>query len=120
MLTMDDPDHAALRRLLTSSFTLKKIEAMRPGIQWNVDGQIDEMLAGPQSADLAQAFALPVPPIVICELLGVPYEDRGFFHRSSRVIVADDTTPEAVVVVVRELLDYLTGLVERKGATPAG
>jgi cytochrome P450 len=47
MRTMDDPDHAALRRLLTSSFTLKKIEAMRPGIQRIVDGQIDEMLAGP-------------------------------------------------------------------------
>jgi cytochrome P450 len=51
---------------------------MRPGIQRIVDGQIDEMLAGPQPADLVQAFALPVPSIVICELLGVPYEDGAF------------------------------------------
>jgi cytochrome P450 len=118
MLTMDDPDHAALRRLLTSSFTVKKMEALRPGIQQIVDGLIDEMLAGPQPADLVQAFALPVPSIVICELLGVPYEDRGLFHRISRVFVAADTTPEAAVAALGELINYLTGLVERKCASP--
>jgi cytochrome P450 len=64
MLTMDDPDHAALRRLLTSSSTLKKIEAMRPGIQRIVDGQIDEMLAGPRH-HLAFGYG-------VCQCLGQP------------------------------------------------
>ncbi|MEV6158086.1 hypothetical protein AB0L53_47885 [Nonomuraea sp. NPDC052129] len=58
---------------MTAPFAIKRIEAMRPSVQKIVDELIDDLLAGPNPADLVEAFALPVPSLVICELLGVPY-----------------------------------------------
>ncbi|MCU1679834.1 MAG: cytochrome [Amycolatopsis sp.] len=117
-INMDDPDHAAQRRLLTSDFMVKKVEALRPRIQEIVDGLIDDMLAGPKLTDLVQAFALPLPSLVICELLGVPYADRDFFHRMSKKVIAWDTTAAEALAATDELLAYLGGLVERKNAEP--
>ena len=58
---------------------------MRPAIQKIVDELIDDMLAGPRPVDLVAAFALPVPSLVICELLGVPYADHDFFQAQQPV-----------------------------------
>ncbi|EWC61134.1 putative cytochrome P450 hydroxylase [Actinokineospora spheciospongiae] len=117
-ITMDDPDHARHRRLLTSDFTVRRMEALRPRVQGIVDGLIDDMLAGPRPVDLVQAFSLPLPSLVICELLGVPYADRDFFHRASRTIIARDATPEDAVGATDDLLAYLGDLVDRKDAEP--
>ncbi|WP_409466547.1 cytochrome P450 [Amycolatopsis sp. GA6-003] len=116
---MDDPKHAAQRRLLTGDFMVKKVQRMRPRIQQIVDELLDEMLAGPKPADLVQAFALPVPSLVICELLGVPYDDREFFHRCSKILVSREATAEQSLAAAEELLDYLARLVEKKIGDPA-
>ncbi|OLR89653.1 cytochrome P450 [Actinokineospora bangkokensis] len=115
-INMDDPEHAAQRRLLTSDFVVRKVEAMRPRVQEVVDELIDAMLAGPKPVDLVEAFALPLPSLVICELLGVPYADRAFFHRAARTIVRQDTPPEESVRATEELLAYLGELADRKVA----
>ena len=117
-ISMDDPEHAEQRRLLQPSFMVKKMQALRPRIQAIVDDLIDEMLAGPKPADLVAAFALPLPSLVICELLGVPYADRAFFHRVSRVLVSRDTTPDDALAATEELLAYLGDLVDQKNADP--
>jgi cytochrome P450 len=117
-IAMDDPEHAAQRRLLTSDFMVRKMEALRPRIQNIVDGLIDDLLAGPRPADLVKEFALPVPSLVICELLGVPYADRDFFHRLSRTMVARESTPAESVAAVQEMNGYLGDLVEKKSAEP--
>ncbi|WP_037361613.1 cytochrome P450 [Amycolatopsis orientalis] len=116
---MDDPEHAAQRRLLTGDFMVKKVERMRPRIQQIVDELLDEMLAGPKPADLVQAFALPVPSLVICELLGVPYDDRDFFHRCSKILVSRESTAEQALAAAEELCGYLGRLVEKKIHDPA-
>ncbi|MEQ4720751.1 cytochrome P450 [Nonomuraea sp. B19D2] len=116
---MDDPEHARLRRMLTGTFTVRRIERLRPAVQRIVDGLIDEMLAGPAPADLVNAFALAVPSLVICELLGVPYADHEFFQRNSKIIVRRDRTPEDTVHAQRALLDYLGALIAEKTADPA-
>jgi len=116
---MDDPEHAAQRRLLTGDFMVKKIERMRPRIQQIADELVDGMLAGPKPADLVQALALPLPSLVICELLGVPYADRDFFHRCSKVLVSRDATAEQSLAAAEELLGYLGQLVEKKIGDPA-
>jgi cytochrome P450 len=67
---------------------------LRPAVQQIVDEQIDALLAGPRPVDLVDAFALPVPSLVICELLGVPYDDHDFFQDNSKVIIRRDTDPE--------------------------
>ncbi|MFI5664194.1 cytochrome P450 [Streptomyces sp. NPDC051684] len=117
-LNMDDPEHARIRRMVTAPFAVKKVEALRPSVQKIVDGLIDEMLAGPKPVDLVQAFALPVPSLVICELLGVPYEDHDLFQRNTKVIVKRDSVPEETVAATTALADYLEDLLAAKEARP--
>jgi hypothetical protein len=72
------------------------------------------MLAGPKPVDLVQAFALPVPSLVICELLGVPYADHDFFQANSKILVNRESSVEAAQKANGELLDYLDRLVAEK------
>ncbi len=76
------------------------------------------MLAGPNPADLLEALALPVPTLVICELLGVPYADRAFFQRVAGALVMDEGDPAQAMAAGEELNVYLDALVEAKNAAP--
>lgn len=116
---LDDPEHARLRRMLIGKFTVRRIEHLRPAVQRIVDDVIDELLAGPAHADLVDAFALAVPSLVICELLGVPYADHDFFQHHSKIILRRDQTPEDTGRAQRALLDYLSALIAEKTANPA-
>ncbi|MFJ9855228.1 cytochrome P450 [Streptomyces sp. NPDC101150] len=120
-IAMDDPEHARLRRMVTATFSIKHMESLRPAIQKIVDGLIDTMLAGPKPVDLVHAFALPLPlpSLVICELLGVPYADHDFFQANSRILVKRTATAEQAGAATRRLLDYLERLVSDKLAHPA-
>lgn len=117
-IAMDDPEHARLRRMVTGTFTVRRIEEMREGIQRIVDQFIDEMLAGPRPADLVAALALPVPSLVICQLLGVPYADHEFFQRASKTLINRNTPADIALETQGELLDYLDDLIGRKLADP--
>jgi cytochrome P450 len=85
LLGLDPPRHTRLRRMLTGEFTGRRMKRLEPRIVELVETQLDVMQkAGPPS-DLVADFALPIPSLVICELLGVPYDDReDFQHRSAR------------------------------------
>jgi hypothetical protein len=117
-ITMDDPEHAQLRRMVTAPFAIKRVEALRPAIQKIVDGLLDDMLAGPKPVDLVQAFALPVPSMVICELLGVPYADHGFFQANSKILINRNSAPEQALAAQQRLINYLERLVVEKLAHP--
>lgn len=118
-ILMDDPEHARQRRMVTAPFSIKRIEALRPRVQQIVDGLIDDLLAGPQPVDLVREFALPVPSLVICELLGVPYDDHDFFQRNSSMIINREVTVEQRDRALEALTEYLDDLVGRKLAEPA-
>ncbi|MFJ1747675.1 cytochrome P450 [Streptomyces sp. NPDC088116] len=115
---LDDPEHARLRRMVSGVFTIRRVEAMRPAVQKMVDTFIDRMLAGPKPADLVQALALPLPSLVISELLGVPYEDHEFFQTNSKTIVSAVATPEQRKAAHTILADYLDHLVGEKLVEP--
>lgn len=117
-ILMDDPDHARLRRMVTAPFAVKRIEALRPRVQKVVDDLVDGMLAGPQPVDLVEAFALPVPSLVICELLGVPYADHDHFQENSSAIVRRTSTMDDRRAALGALSTYLTGLLEQKIEAP--
>ncbi|MFG1705333.1 cytochrome P450 [Nonomuraea sp. M3C6] len=117
-ILMDDPEHARLRRMVTAPFAIRRVEAMRPAVQKIVDDLIDGLLAGPKPVDLVEAFALPVPSLVICELLGVPYADHDFFQDNSKTIIKRDATPEQRFASFGRLADYLDGLMGEKLADP--
>ncbi|CAN5465981.1 cytochrome P450 [soil metagenome] len=115
---MDDPDHNWLRRMMARDFTFRRAEAMRPQIQELVDGFLDDMIAGGPPADLVRAFALPVPSLVICLLLGVPYEDHDFFQQSSTIGLDSRSTEDEKNAANLALFTYMTELVARKERDP--
>lgn len=115
---MDDPEHARLRRMVSGVFTIKRIEAMRPVVQKMTDDFLTAMLEGPRPADLVRALALPLPSLVISELLGVPYEDHDFFQTNSKTIVSSTAEAEARQAAHTHLSDYLDDLVGKKIAEP--
>ncbi|MGO4616108.1 cytochrome P450 [Nocardia sp. 2YAB30] len=114
----DAPDHSRFRRLMTSPFTVKKVEALRPAIQQITDDLIDAMLAGPNPTDLVKALALPLPSLMICELLGVPYDDHPFFHRHATVSVDRNATPEENMRSSTEIMEYLAELITDRLTSP--
>ncbi|MEU9256196.1 cytochrome P450 [Streptomyces sp. NPDC048270] len=117
LLGFDDPEHNTQRRMLIPSFTLKRTAALRPRIQRTVDRLIDEMVAAGPRAELVSAFALPVPSMVICALLGVPYEDHEFFEEQSRRLLRGPESSD-VEDARRRLDEYLVGLIGRKRREP--
>ncbi|MCI3273741.1 cytochrome P450 [Streptomyces cylindrosporus] len=117
-IMLDDPEHARQRRMVTAPFAIKRIEALRPTVQKIVDGLIDDMLAGPQPVDLVEAFALPIPSLVICELLGVPYDDHEFFQDNTKTMVHRDATPAERGQAVRAIAEFLSGLLVERRADP--
>ncbi|MCX5214874.1 cytochrome P450 [Kitasatospora sp. NBC_00240] len=118
-IRMDDPEHARLRRMVTKDFLVHRVDAMRPGIQRIVDETLDRMTAAGATADLVTDFALPVPSLVICLLLGVPYEDHELFQAQSRTLLDNRATQSEVEAAQRRLIDYLTELAARKKREPA-
>ena len=84
MLVLDPPDHTRLRGLVVKAFTARRIDEMRPRIQELVDQQIDQV-ADQGGMDVIRDFAHPLPTNVICDMLGIPPEDRGPFVETSRI-----------------------------------
>ncbi|APA98741.1 cytochrome P450 [Nocardia seriolae] len=119
MFNTDGAEHARYRRMLAKPFTPKRLEAMRPNIQKHIDETIDAMLAAGDSADLVTALSLPVPSLMICELLGVPYEDHAFFQEATELGFGGQATAEEQQQSTLDVLGFLNKLVEAKTADPA-
>ncbi|MEU7499474.1 cytochrome P450 [Streptomyces griseofuscus] len=113
LLGQDDPEHQRQRRMMIPSFTLKRAGGLRPAIQRIVDGLLDAMIEQGPPADLVSAFALPVPSMVICDVLGVPYADHEFFEEQSRRLLRGPTAADSQGARDR-LEEYLGGLVDAK------
>lgn len=114
----DDPEHHRLRRMLTTNFTFRRTEAMRPQIQEMVDHYLDEMISNGPPADLVREFALPVPSMVIALLLGVPPEDLGLFQHHTTVGLDSKSTDEERGASFGVMFAYIHELIERKVREP--
>ncbi|GGN19443.1 cytochrome P450 [Streptomyces fuscichromogenes] len=117
---MDPPDHTRLRRMLIPDFTFRRIEQLDGAIQRICDDLLDAMTAGGATeADLVASYALPLPTLAICELLGVPYKDRGFFRAKSSALTSVAGNPAEAMAARMALYGYLRALVERRVGDPA-
>jgi cytochrome P450 len=116
---MDPPDHTRLRRLLTGQFTVRRMKALEPRVEEIVNDHLDAMAQAGPPVDLVRAFALPIPSLVICELLGVPYEGRARFQRDSHTLLSLGSTDEVAATALASLRSYLHELVQDKQADPA-
>lgn len=119
VFTADAEEHTRFRRMLSKPFTFRRVEALRPVIQEVTDASIDEILAGPQPADLVARLALPVPTRVISDMLGVPYADHEFFQEHANAGLARFAAADAMQKGAMSLHQYLINLVEEKQAHPA-
>ncbi|GAA2864018.1 cytochrome P450 [Actinoplanes cyaneus] len=118
IIQLDPPEHGPARKAVVGEFTVRRMAGLRPRIQQIVDEHIDAMLAGPRPADLVQALSLPVPSLVICEQLGVPYRDHDFFQARSSALLSRAVTNEGRQQAAKELRDYLKDLIAEKAADP--
>ncbi|WP_433509976.1 cytochrome P450 [Nonomuraea sp. CA-143628] len=117
-LRMDAPEHTRYRKLLTGQFTVRRMKELEPRIAEITDACLDAMEAAAKPVDLVQEFALPIPSLVICELLGVPYEDRAQFQEDTKVLVNLETKSDDAMGAVTRISAYLYGLIQRKRAKP--
>jgi len=118
LLGLDPPEHQRLRRMLTAEFTIRRINRLQPRIVEIVDQHLDAMEAAGPPIDLVRNFALPIPSLVICELLGVPYDDRDDFQRrSARQLDLSVPIPERLELQ-RQGREYMHTLVDRTRREP--
>jgi cytochrome P450 len=114
----DAPVHTTFRRALTREFMVKRINALRAPILQKLTDLIDEMTAGGDWADFIEKVALPLPSLVICELLGVPYEDHAFFQTHSKVLIDTAVSGEQMLAAQQALGAYLEDQIQKRRQDP--
>jgi cytochrome P450 len=118
LLSLDPPEHQRIRRMLTAEFTIRRMRLLQPRIVEIVDAQLDAMEKAGPPADLVESFALPIPSLVICELLGVPYEDREDFQRRSARQLDFAVPITERLELSRRSREYMGSLVQRARRQP--
>ncbi|UED85081.1 cytochrome P450 family protein [Streptomyces profundus] len=120
LANLDPPRHTPLRKAISFAFTPKRTESMRARVEEVSDELIDRMTGQP--ADLIEGFADPLPVIIIAELMGVPTHMWSEFLRWSVALhthfAADPSAVADRQANIRELSDYLSGLIEEKEKEP--
>lgn len=118
LVALDDPEHSRIRTMLIREFTPRRVRSLRPWVEEVTAGFLDDMHRAGPPADLMNALALPVPSLVICELLGVPYEDRADFQRRSSTLLDPSAAVEDRRRNTVEMHTYMDELVARHRTEP--
>jgi cytochrome P450 len=114
----DPPAHTRLRHLLTPEFTMRRLARLAPRIDEIIRERLDAIAHAPDQVDLVSEYALPVPSLVICELLGVPFADRAHFQQMAMNRFDVDTGATRSLHAISDSLAYLRTVVDRQRADP--
>lgn len=117
MLNSDPPRHTRLRSLVSKAFTTHRVERLRPRIEQVADECLDAM-AGRSDVDLVSAFAVKLPITTICDLFGIPEEDREQFRLWGTKLVGAGQDPAEVAEAGDKMVAYVSALVDAKRAHP--
>jgi cytochrome P450 len=115
---MDPPEHTRFLRLLTGQFSGRRMKQLEPRIAQIIEEHLDAMLHAGPPADLTQSFALPVPSLVICELLGVPCADHTRFQRDSAAVLSFNATYEETMAATQSIMAFMVEIIARKRIEP--
>ncbi|MFG2891111.1 cytochrome P450 [Streptomyces sp. NPDC048248] len=118
IIGLDAPEHTRYRRLLTGKFTVHRMRQLAVRVEQFTIECLDAMEQAGPTVDLVQAFAQPVPALMICELLGVPYADRERFQSQVATLFDQTADVEAKGAAYAALLQYVGDLVLAKRAEP--
>ncbi|MEU4446194.1 cytochrome P450 [Actinosynnema sp. NPDC050801] len=115
---MDPPRHTRYRKLLTGKFTVRRMRLLTERVEQIAADHLDAMQRQGPPVDLVEAYAQPLPALTICELLGVPYDERDFFLKHTATLNDLNATQEQNVEAMNGLGGMLYGLVQAKRAEP--
>jgi cytochrome P450 len=115
---MDGEDHARIRRMLTGQFTVRRMTLLEPRISQIAEEHLDEIVKMGPPVDLVPTYTLPIPSLVICELLGVPYSDRAKFQQDAAVLLNLESESEAAMGAWMSLNALLGEIIDSKRAEP--
>jgi cytochrome P450 len=118
LLAYDPPEHSRLRRMLTPEFTVRRMRRLEPRIVEIVEDHLDALARSDPPADLVSGFALPIPSLVICELLGVPYADRDEFQDRTGQLLDLSLELDLRRRLARENREYMSALVAQAQVDP--
>ncbi|WP_033338700.1 cytochrome P450 [Catenuloplanes japonicus] len=117
-LLMDEPDHGRYRKPLIRRFTVRRMRLLTARVEQITAERLDAMEKAGPPVDLVSAFAKPIPTIMICELLGVPYEDRDAFQEQIDTFMGGEAGMEELIAAYTATQTYLGELVRAKRAHP--
>lgn len=118
MLRIDPPDHTRLRKLVVMTFTRRRIEALRPRVRQLTGDLLDRLVTEGATADLIAQYAAPLPVQVICELLGVPAENRDSYRHWAEAFAAGIGAPVFPVQEITDFVEHLRELIAHRRAEP--
>ncbi|MFI6509516.1 cytochrome P450 [Streptosporangium sp. NPDC050855] len=117
-IRMDPPDHTRYRKPLTAQFTVRRMKGLEPRIREITRERLDAMEKAGPPLDLVSEFALPIPSLVICELLGVPYADRDEFQHATSALLNLESSPEEIRTALAGIASFFARLIALKRADP--
>nr|WP_246106844.1 cytochrome P450 [Pseudonocardia kunmingensis] len=117
-LLMDEPQHSRYRKPLVGRFTVRRMRQLTERVEQITTEHLDAMEEAGPPADLVTAYATPIPAIMICELLGVPYADRDAFQEQVGSFMSGETSDEDLIAAYTAVQQYLAELVAAKRAHP--
>jgi cytochrome P450 len=117
-LSQDPPDHTRLRKMLQGQFTVRRMNQLSEWIGKIVDDQLAHMRSLGGKADLVKEFALPVPSLVICALLGVDYDERHRFQEDTAKMLSLEVSFKEAMAAFARIQEFMRELVARKKAAP--
>ncbi|GLZ81497.1 cytochrome P450 [Actinorhabdospora filicis] len=118
LTALDEPEHGRLRRMLTGRFTVRRMRMLTERIEEVTAVHLDLMAEQGPPVDLVTAFAQPIPTMLICELLGVPYDERDMFRGHVENVFGGDASMEERMASFSALGEYNAALVAAKRANP--
>ena len=119
-LSQDPPDHTRLRKMLQGQFTVRRMNQLSEWIGTIVDDQLKHVRTFDGHADLVKEFALPVPSLVICALLGVDYDEKHRFQEDTAKMLSLDTPVKEAMAAFERIQEFMRELIARKKASPGG
>jgi cytochrome P450 len=113
---IDPPEHGKYRRMLAPEFTAKRIERLHSQVTTIVDELFDAMIAAGPGVDMVQALALPAPALMICTILGVPYDQRDHFVHLADTFLSGHASVDDALRAHHELRELLRNVIRAKAS----
>jgi cytochrome P450 len=118
LISADPPRHTRQRRALARQFSVRGVRTLRPRIQRIVDVHLDAMARAGPPVELVETYALPIPSLVICELLGLPHTAQDVLHRYTETQTNFASDADDLVARYQEFSQYVLTAIRDKRVRP--